>query len=115
MAVQAHQSQVLRLENFADGVHGRTAGQRQPELLVLVRGGYELMGVRLDTDREANEDVLDGARLPRDGIEAVDLDHRVQNDVADTGFDRRREFGDGLVVAVEGNPLGWEVRVQRNG
>ena len=115
MAVQTHQSQVLRLEHPADGVQCRTAGQRQPELLVLVCGGDELVGVRLDTDRETNEDILDDARLPRDGIEALDLDHRVQNDMADTGFDRCRQFGDGFVVAVEGDPLRREVSVQRNG
>ena len=68
--------------------HRRAAGQRQPELLVFVRGGDELVGVRLDADGEANQDVLDDAGLTRDGVEALDFDHRVQDDVPHPGFDR---------------------------
>ena len=73
------------------------------------------MGVRLDADGETNEDVLDDARLARDGIEALDFGHRVHNDVPDTGFDRGGQLRDGFVVAVEGNPLRREVGVQRDG
>ena len=73
------------------------------------------MGVRFDADGETNEDVLDDARLPRNGIETLDFGHRVQNDMADTGFDRCGQFHGRFVVAVEGNPLRRKVGVQRNG
>ena len=44
------------------------------------------MGVRLDADGEADQDVLDDARLAGDGVEALDLGYRVQDDVSDSGL-----------------------------
>ena len=115
MAVQPHQSQVIGGEYPAHRGHRRAAGHRQPELLVFVCGGDELVRVRLDPDSETNVDVLDDAGLARDGIEALDFGDRVQDDVPDTDFDRRGQFRDGFVVAVEGNPLRREASVQRDG
>ena len=73
------------------------------------------MGVRLDTNGETNEDVLDDARLARDPVEALDFGHRVQNDVAYTGFHGGGQLGDRFVVAVQSNPLRRKVCVQRDG
>ena len=73
------------------------------------------MGVRLDTDGQAHEDILDDARFARDRVEALDFDHRVQNDVTHPGLDRRGQLLNRFVVAVEGDPLRREVGVQRNG
>ena len=77
VTVQADQSQVVAGENPADRGHRRAVGQRQPELLVFVGGGDELVGVGLDADRDADQHILDDAGLARDGVEALDLDHRV--------------------------------------
>ncbi len=115
VAVQTDHPQVFGFEDPADGGQRRAAGHGQSEFLVLVCGRDELMGVRFDADGETDEDVLDDACLARNGIQTLDLGHRVQNDVADTGFDRRGQFRDRLVVAVEGDPLRREVGVQRNG
>ena len=115
MAVQADQSQVIGGEDPAHRGHRRAAGQRQPELLVFVRGGDELVGVRLDTDGETDKHILDDARLARDGVEALDFGHRVQDDVTDPGFDRGGQLRDGFVVAVQRDPLGREVGMQRDG
>ena len=112
---RSDQSQVVGLENPAHRGHRRAAGQRQAELLVLVRGGDELVGVRLDADGDAHEHVLDDAGVARDPIQPLDLGHRVQHHVPDTVLDRRRELLDGLVVAVQGDSLRREARVQRDG
>ena len=73
------------------------------------------MGVRFDADGEAHQDILDDARLAGDGVEALDFGHRVQDDVPHPSFDRGGQLGHGFIVAVKGDPLGWEVSVQRNG
>ena len=52
------------------------------------------MGVRLDTDRQTHEDILDDSRVARDRVKALDFDHRVQNDVTDPGLDRRGQLLD---------------------
>ncbi|CFE34358.1 Uncharacterised protein [Mycobacterium tuberculosis] len=46
------------------------------------------MGVRLDTDGETHQDILDDSGLARDGVEALDLGHRIDDNMADSGFDR---------------------------
>ena len=115
VTVQADQTQVVGREHPAHGVHGGAAGQRQAELLVLVRGRDELVGVRLDADRHADQHVLDDARVAGDRVEPFDLGHRVEHDVPDPGLDGRGELVDRFVVAVQRDPLGREVRVQRDG
>ena len=115
VAVQTDQSQVIGGEYPPHRSHRRAAGHRQPELLVFVGGGDELVGVRFDADGDADQHVLDDTRLTGDGVESLDLDHRIQHDVADTGFDRGGQLGDRFVVAVQRDSLGREVRVQRDG
>ncbi len=115
MAVQPDQTQVAGLEDAGDGRHRLAAGQREPELLVLVCGRDELVRVRLDTDGDADQDVLHDAAAGRDLVEALDLDHRVEHDVPDPGRDGGVEFGDGLVVAVHRDPLGGEAGMQCDG
>lgn len=50
VAVQAHQAQVVGLEDPTHAGHRGATGERQTELLILVRRGDELVGVRLDAD-----------------------------------------------------------------
>ena len=115
VAVQSDEAQVVGGEHPPHRVHRRAAGQRQPELLVLVCGRDELVGVRLDADGDPHENVLDDAGRAGDRVEAFDLGHRVEHDVADPGLDGRRQLVDGFVVAVQRDPLGREVGVQRDG
>ena len=115
VAVQPDQPQVVGGEYPAHRGHRGTAGQRQPELLVLVRGGDELVGVRLDADRHPHQHVLHHARRAGDLVEPLDLGHRVQHDVADAGLHRGGQLVDGFVVAVQGDSLGREAGVQRDG
>ena len=97
-------------EHAAHRGHRGAAGQRQPELLVFVRGGDELVGVRLDADGDAHEHVLHDARGACDLVETLDLGHRVQHDVPDAGLHGRGQLVDGFVVAVQSDSLGREVR-----
>ena len=66
VAVQADQPQVVGREDPPHRGHRRAAGQRQAELLVLVRGGDELVGVRLDADGDPDQHVLHDARVTGD-------------------------------------------------
>ena len=100
MAVQPDEPEVAGGEHAADGGHGRATGERQTELLVFVRRGDEFVGVCLDTDGDPDEDVLHDTQLTGDLVEAVDLGHRVEHDVPDTGAHGAAQFVHGLVVAV---------------
>ena len=77
--------------------------------------GDVLVGVCLYPDGHPDHHVLHDPGATGNGVEPVDLDHRVQYYVADAGLDRSGEFVDGLVVAVQCDPLGWESGVQRDG
>ena len=91
------------------------ARDREAELLVLVRGGDELVGVRLDAHGEPDHHRHRRAALAGHGVEPGDLVQRVEHDVADARLDRRDQLVDRLVVAVEGDPLRREARPQRDG
>ncbi len=114
VAVQAHQPEVVGGEHPPHRGHRRAVGQRQPELLVFVGGGDELVGVRFDADGDADQHVLDDAGLARDGVESLDLDHRIHHDVRDAGLDGSGQLGDRFVVAVQRDSLGREVGMQRD-
>jgi hypothetical protein len=80
-----------------------------------MRGGDELVGMSLDTDGDPHENVLDDARFTGDLVEAFNLGHRVEHDVANSGLDGRGQLVDGFVVAVQGDSLGGEAGVERDG
>ena len=65
------------------------AGEREAELLVLVGGGDELVGVRLDADGDPHHHRRAHAELGRDRGDPVDLVERVDDDPADAGLQRR--------------------------
>ncbi len=115
VAVQPDQAEVVGREHSAHRVHRVAAGQRETELLILVRGGDELVGVCFDTDGDADEHVLDGVQLTGDGVEAIDFGERVQHDVPDADLDGGPQFGHGLVVAVQRDLLRREAGAQRYG
>ena len=106
--VQADQVQVLGGEDAADRLRGGAGAEREAELLVVVRGGDELVGVRLHSGGDADQDLGAGAELGCHGLQAVDLVQGVQDDPADPGLHRAAEFADGLVVAVHGDAVGGD-------
>ena len=65
--------------------------------------------MRLHTDGDPDEHVLDHTLIGRDAVEELDLRHRVEHDVSHSGTDRHPEFVGGLVVAVDSDPLRREV------
>ena len=79
-------------------------GESEPELLVLVRCGKEVVGFGVDTAIDTNEHGLHDAGSFRDGSETLDLLEAVDDDRADTDSDRLLELGDTLVVAVHPDP-----------
>jgi hypothetical protein len=81
----------------------------EAELRVLLPGGYVGVRVRLDPGRHAQHHALPGGHL----LEPVELVERVDHDAADARLERVLELGDGLVVAVEVDPLGGEAAAQR--
>ena len=97
------------------GPHGVAGRQRESELLILVSGGDVFVGVGFDADGHPNHHVLHDSGTAGDGIEAVDLGHRVHHHVTDAGLDRVGEFIDRFVVAVQGNPVGGEPGMKRDG
>ena len=114
MAVQAHQPEVIGGEHPPNRGHRRAVGQRQAELLVFMGGRDVFVGVRFDADGDADQHVLHDTRFAGDGVESLDLDHRIHHDVRDPGLDGSGQLGDRFVVAVERNPLGREVGMQRD-
>ena len=85
---------------------GLALGDREAELLVLVRGGDVLVRVRLDAGGHPQQHRLHDAAARGDRSQPLDLDVGVDDDPADTDLDRALELGDALVVAVEADPAG---------
>jgi hypothetical protein len=112
VAVQAGEVQVRLADHPDGGGEGVTGGQREAELLVLVGRRDELVRVRLDADGRADQHGhrgaagLDPGRGQRE--QAVDLVEGVDHDVPDTGVDGELQLDEGLVVAVQRDPLGRE-------
>ena len=86
-----------------------------PELLVLVGGRDELVGVRLDADGDADLHALALAEPCGDVRDADDLLEGVEHDTPDAGLDGPLDLGDGLVVAVQGDALGGHAGGERGG
>ncbi len=108
MAVQAAQAHTGGVHHSEAGPLGGAGGEREAELLVLVAGGDELVGVDVHAGLDADEDVLGHTEVGGDLREASDLLDGVDDDELHTGADGHGEEGLGLVVAVHGDALGRE-------
>ena len=62
------------------------------------------------TPTVTDQHILDHARRTGDGVEPFDLGHRVQHHMSHTGFHGGGRLVDGLVVAVQSDPLRRESR-----
>jgi hypothetical protein len=107
-----------RLADHTDGGgQGVSGGEGEAELLVLVRGGDELVGVCLDADRGADQHRHGRASGSHPGSgqwqQPVDLVEGVDHDVPDPGVHGEPQLVDRLVVAVQRDPLGREAGGQR--
>ena len=87
----------------------------EAELLVLVRGGEEVVRLGVHAAVDAHEHRLGGLASLHDRGEAVEFDPAVDHDRADADVDGVLEFHDALVVAVEPQPRGVGSRGQRDG
>ncbi|SHT57929.1 Uncharacterised protein [Mycobacteroides abscessus subsp. abscessus] len=115
MAVQSNKPKVIGGEDPPDGLQSLPARERQPELLILMRGGDELVSVCLDADGDSHQHVLHHACPAGDCLQAIDLNHRVDDNVPDTGLYRLCQFRLGFVVAVQRDSLRRKLGTQGNG
>jgi hypothetical protein len=94
--VQAAQVEDALVEDLTAAAKAAPAGQREAELLVLVGGGDELVGVSLDTDGDADEH----ARLcPIFGqSRSGRFRRRVDDDPAHARLERAGQFGHDLLL-----------------
>ena len=115
--VQADQRQSPIGQDPADGLVGGPSGQREAELLVLVRGGDELVGVRLDPhgDPDHHRHRWQAGQDPRlgDPGQSADLMEGVDDDRADPGLDGHHQLGVGLVRSVQRDPMRRESALER--
>ncbi len=98
-----------------DRLGRRPAGQREAELLVLVRGGDVLVGVRLDADGDPDHHL--GRRCVS---RAIAVSRSISSNESTTirptpASTARRSSGVGLVVAVQADPLRRHAGAQRHG
>jgi hypothetical protein len=112
--VQPPQLQDTVVDDLQGGGDGGAPGQREAELLVLVGGGDELVGVRLHADGDPQQHPGPHAARTGQRGQPVDLVERVHDDPADPGVQRPGQLAGRLVVAVEPDPLGREAGRQRH-
>ena len=84
-----------------DRLVGGAGREREAELLVVVRGRHELVGVRLDPGRHPDQDPRPDAGQVGVVGEPGDLLERVDHDVPHPGRHRLLDLGRQLVVAVQ--------------
>ena len=104
--VQAQQVQFRVCQREGDGGgRGRNViahrDHREAELLVLVRGGNELVGAGVHAGGQAQHHVGALAGLAGQQCHALQLVQRVDDDAAQVGLQRGADLGDRLVVPVQ--------------
>lgn len=115
VAVNSDELQAIQLQRTAHGLRRLSAGQRDTELLVLVRGRDEFMGMRLDTDRDPDLHPLPLAEPLRDMRDPHHFLERVEHDPPDARLHGPGDFLGALVVPVQRDPLGRHSGRQRRG
>ena len=112
--VQADQRAARAARHPADRLGGVPAGEREAELLVLVRGGDELVGVRLDADGDPDHHRAPGrpsrARQARPAWRSRGTSRRRWRRCR--RLHGQRQLGVGLVGAVQRDPAGREAGAQ---
>jgi hypothetical protein len=113
--VNPDEFQTVEAEGTPYGFGGLAAREGDAELLVLVGGGDEFVGVRLDADGHPDLDALALALALGDVGDPDDLLERVQDDPADADAHGALDLFRALVVAVEGDALGGHPGVEGGG
>ena len=108
-------SQPLRRSDLLDGLERVAAGDREPELLVLVGGGDVLVRVRLDAGGHPHHHLDGAAEVLGDLGEPLDLGEAVEDDPAHARVHGTAQLGVRLVVAVVADPARVEAGAQGDG
>ena len=103
MEVDAGEVQIGLAERVPDSLFGLAGLDRETKLLVKHAGGGEQVRAAVNARRDAKQDLLRHALLPRHFVEQVDLVHAVDRDQADAVIQRLFQFYAALVVAVKVN------------
>ena len=102
MAVHPDEVDAARRPRPIDGAWCVTVGEVEPELRVVLARRDELVGVGVHARCDPQQHL---GRRPDagggEGVEPVELVEGIDDDVADTGGDRRLQLGGRLVVAVQ--------------
>ena len=112
MAVQATQDQAIGGEALLGRLLSLARCQGEAELLILVGGRDELVGIDVHARGHAHQDVLGGAQVAGHAGQFGDLLERVDDDEFHARLDGGTEELLVLVIAVHRDALGREVGVQ---
>lgn len=104
--VNTDELEPIELQRPPYGLGDLPTGERNPELLVFVGGGDELVRMCFHTHGDTDLHALPLAEGLRDVRDAHDLLEGVEHDPPDPGADGGLDLIDGLVVAVEGDAIG---------
>ncbi|SII66824.1 Uncharacterised protein [Mycobacteroides abscessus subsp. abscessus] len=99
--VEPVEAEVGGVDDARGGGARLARGHGETELLVLVGGGDEVVGMGFDADGDAQHHRRDDALGRGDGLETVDLVEAVDDDPSHPVVEGVLEFGDGLVVPVQ--------------
>ena len=115
VAVQTRQPHVRGRQHVLHAPVGEVVAHGEAELRVLATRADVLMGVGLDTRRDAHVNRLHDAQLARDLGDALELDAAVDDDAANARLDGFAQLARRFIVAVHEDALGREARGQRDG
>ena len=101
VAVQPDELEMRVLSDQPCGPGSHSPCQGQPELLVLMGRGDELVRVRLDADRDSDQRLGGDAQFDGQGSQPLDLGERVDDDAPDPDLQCPAQLGFALVVSVE--------------
>ena len=109
---EVDQAEVFEPAGAGHSLVGRSAGEPEPELRVVLTGAHVLVGVGLHPGCDPQQDG-GGLRSARgQAFEAVELVERIDHDARHRRCDRGPQLVVGLVVAVHHEPLGGNARAQ---
>ena len=115
VGVESQQLQRVRRGEYAAYRFAHLTVEAESELLVLMGGGDELVGVRLDPGLGAQHHPRDERPLARSGSDAIDLLEGVDDDAPDPRVERLRDLRGRFVVAVQRDLLPRNARALRHG
>ena len=111
--MQADEPQIRRVHGFLDGLPSGAARDRQTEFLILHSGGHVFVAAGVHPGRHPEHDGGDGALVPRDRIDELQLGQRIDDEMPDFRPQSELDLFARLVVAVHPDAAARNARGQR--